>query len=459
MSRAERLETKVFLFIIVTGLMNYYVLSKLFRLFGIGRGVGFYTLVALVTISYLLGAELLRIFSNGVVKSFNVIFSTWLGVSFNFLWAFAIYDLVNLIIPLPFEIIGWGILAAVLILVFYSIYNATTFSVRTIKIESEKLKKSLVIVQLSDLHIGATHKDDFLEKTIERVNEIRPDFVVLTGDLLDGVHHYEGDEFNCLRKINCPIFFVLGNHEQFLDMNKVYLLLEKTNMTFLRNRTIVHEGIQIVGIDDTKDKGLFLRNLDKIIIDNNRFTLLLYHRPNVFKEVAKRDIDLMLAGHTHGGQMFPLNLLMAIFDGPVEGLHKDNNSILYVSNGTGWWGPPMRLGSRNEITVINLVSKYEEKEDYPLIKEISRTELIKASVEDDSVVNMGEVISLKRGNGALNNTQNNSAKIIANGNGKNRKLISKQSRPNRHKNKNPQNSAKPKGKKVGTQILQKINKK
>jgi uncharacterized protein len=397
MRDAERLSVKVFLFIIVTGFMNFYVLSKLFRLFEIERGTVFYVILIVCTTSYLLGAELLRVFSNNFVKGLSVIFSTWLGVSFNFLWTFGIYDLINLIIPLPFEILGFVIVFAVFVLTFYSIYNATTFSIRTIKVESEKLKKSLKIVQLSDLHVGATHRKDFLDKIIEIVNEINPNFVVLTGDLLDGVHHYKGDEFNCLRKINCPVFFVLGNHEQFLDMDKVYSLLEKTNMTFLRNRSIVHEGIQIIGIDDTANKNVFLKNFKRIVVDNNKFTLLLYHRPNVFNEVAKEDVDLMLSGHTHAGQLFPLNVLMAIIDGPVEGIHKKNDSILYISNGTGWWGPPMRLGSRNEITIIELVSKSNEIERSLMPDSNKNESELEKIMFEPSVINEAVVVSLKRG--------------------------------------------------------------
>lgn len=396
MSKAERLGTKVFNFVIVTGLMNFYVISKMFKLFNIEKHVVFYVVVFFVTISYLLGAELLRLFNNGFVKGLSAVFSTWLGISFNFLWTFAIYDLINLIFPLPFRVAGYIIIISVFFLTVYSIYNATTFSIRTIKVESEKLKKPLKIVQLSDLHIGATHRKDFLDKSIEIVNELNPDFVVLTGDLLDGVHHYRGDEFGCLRKIGCPVFFVLGNHEQFLDMGEVYRLLDKTNMTFLRNKSIIHEGIQIIGIDDTSSKETFLKNFRKINIDNDKFTLLLYHRPNVFKDVAKADVDLMLSGHTHAGQIFPLNLLMMIVDGPVEGIHRRNDLVLYVSNGTGWWGPPMRLGSRNEITIVELIPKPVEQEIFDKNAKENEKGLEKIMYEP-SVINDAKVISLNRG--------------------------------------------------------------
>lgn len=410
MSKAERLGTKVFLFVIVTGLMNYYVISKLFKLFELNKEVSFYVIIAVLTISYLLSAELLRIFNTWVVKGISIIFSTWLGVSFNFLWTFGIYDLLNLIWKIPFEIAGYVIFLGVILITIYSIYNATTFSIRTVRVESEKIKKILKIVQLSDLHIGATHRNDFLEKSIEIVNKINPDFVVLTGDLLDGVHHYRGAEFNCLTKINCPVFFVLGNHEQFLEMNQVYSLLEKTNMTFLRNRSLIHEGIQIIGIDDTANKRIFLNNFKKIVVDNNKFTLLLYHRPSVFNEVSKSDVDLMLSGHTHGGQLFPLNILMSIIDGPVEGIHKKNDSILYVSNGTGWWGPPMRLGSRNEITIINLVPKQIDIANIPHETPKENELNLEKVLFEPSVINKAEIVSLKRGSKSIRKSVNTKKK-------------------------------------------------
>lgn len=375
----------------------------IFKLFGLEKSLGFIIVWLIGSIFYLLGAELIRQFNNGLVKSINVIFSTWMGIAFTFLWMFGFYELVNLIVPLNFAIAGFFVIIIVLVLVFYSLYNASTFSVRTIRVESEKLKKPLKVVQLTDLHIGSTHRQDFLAKTVERVNELDPDFVVITGDLIDGMHHYKDDEFLCLNNVHAPMFFVLGNHEQFIDISRVYDLLERTHIKFLRNVAIVHEGIQIIGVDDTSSKEVFLRNLKSVAIDTNKFTMLLYHRPNMFNEVAKEDVDLMLSGHTHAGQLFPINLLLAINDGPVRGLHKKNNTVLYVSNGTGWWGPPMRLGSRNEITVIELIPKYIDHPDYPLLENKHQfSEEKKNSVfKNKHLIENAEIISLKRGNQAL----------------------------------------------------------
>lgn len=374
MGKAERLRPKIFLFLVASLLINFYVLSKLFHIFNLEKETFFAVLCAFLSISYFLGAALLRKFNNDFIKGISAIFSFWIGAAFIFLWTFGIYDIISFFFKITYAKAELLIFAADLIIISYSVYNATTFSVRTIRFESEKLKKSFKVIQLSDLHIGAAHKSNFLHKTVKRVNELNPDFVVITGDLIDGVHPYRGNEFECISQINAPVFFTLGNHEQFIEISSVNSLLQNKKMTFLRNESIVHEGIQIIGIDDYTNKKEFIDSLSSINIHNDKFSILLYHRPGVWKEAVKRDIDLMLSGHTHGGQIFPLNIIMGILDGPVRGLHRKNNTVLYVSNGTGWWGPPMRLGSRNEITIIELISLHKEPENENL-EETSRKDV------------------------------------------------------------------------------------
>jgi predicted phosphodiesterase len=207
------------------------------------------------------------------------------------------------------------------------------------------------------------------------MNALNPDFVVVTGDLIDGMHKYKNNEFAPLSGLNVPSFFVLGNHEQFISLGEVYELLSKTDLKIMRNRALVQNGIQIVGIDDTSSREEFRRRLAGITIDHNRFSLLLYHRPNGFDAAADAGIDLMLSGHTHGGQIFPLNILLAVVDGPVRGLHRKKDTHLYVSTGAGWWGAPMRLGSRNELVVIDLIpKKVEEKIEEKETEDLERKE-------------------------------------------------------------------------------------
>jgi uncharacterized protein len=422
----EKLGVKVFLFLVAFSIINYYVISKLFIFFGYPLNGTFYEIWILASISYLVGAALIREFNNWLVKALSILFSAWLGMSFLFMLGFALYDLLNFIVPIDFFWGGAVIITVVVVTSIYSIYNITSFSIRTIRVESARLHKHFRIVQISDLHIGSTHNKNFLPRTVERVNELNPDFIAFTGDLIDGFHKYKKNEFDSLKGLNAPTFFVLGNHEQFLEMDEVYELLAKTDLKIMRDRFLIYDGIQIIGIDDTECKEEFVRKLNKIAVDHNRFSLLLYHRPNGFKAAADAGIDLMLSGHTHGGQIFPLNILLSIIDGPVRGLHKLKETYLYVSTGAGWWGAPMRLGSRNEIVVLDLIPKKIEEEleetenlelerkkelvnesagvkisfeDIP-IKETRRSKLKKAIFVNKSVDN-AEIVSLRRGKTAL----------------------------------------------------------
>lgn len=255
-----------------------------------------------------------------------------------------------------FSNIDFFIILGVLIISIYAIVNALFMTIKIIDFETDKLFENVKIVQLSDLHIGSTHKKNFLKKIVEKTNRLEPDIVLITGDLIDGPHKYENGEFNELNNIKAPIYYTIGNHEYHAGLDKVYELLKETKIKILRNESVSVQGIQIIGIDDSEDRHQVNKQLKKISIDKSKFVILMYHRPTGFKSASK-DIDLMLTGHTHAGQIYPFNLITKIFVRPVKGLHKHNSAYLYVNPGTGWWGPPMRLGSRNEITVINLKSR------------------------------------------------------------------------------------------------------
>jgi predicted MPP superfamily phosphohydrolase len=148
---------------------------------------------------------------------------------------------------------------------------------------------------------------------------------------------------------------VIGNHEIYDGLEKVIPVIEKTKAKILRNGVALFNGIQVVGVDYSERTKNFIKDLEKIKINKNKPSILLYHAPEDISIIEKKGIDLHLAGHTHGGQIFPFNLLVKLFFRNVRGLKKLNNTYQYTSMGTNIWGPPMRLGSRNEITVVDLI--------------------------------------------------------------------------------------------------------
>lgn len=354
--KKEHLGLKLVIFISLYVLTNYFILSEIYSFFGFEKDYLFTVLLVFLSFSYVLGAALLRYFNNFFSLAMNVFGSVWLGAMVISAFVFILVEILlffNVIsfierMPLSFSLI--------FVLVVYSIINAMWTKVKLIRINSGKVSESLTIVQLSDLHIGAAHKKNFLEKIVKKVNLQKPDIVVITGDLIDGKHKYVDGYFNILNKIKSPLYMVTGNHERMTGMDTVDELLKDSKVVLLRDKKISVGEINIIGVDDTEKPNKFVRDFNKISFDSNKFNILLYHRPKRFEQVFRRGVDLMLTGHTHAGQIFPLNLLQRFYYKKVQGLKKSGDSYLYVSPGTGWWGPPMRLGSNNEITVFKISS-------------------------------------------------------------------------------------------------------
>jgi predicted MPP superfamily phosphohydrolase len=131
-------------------------------------------------------------------------------------------------------------------------------------------------------------------------------------------------------------------------------LLESTSIIPLRNKVVKCNGIQLIGIDDSEDRNQVARILPTLEFDPDSFTILMYHQPEGYKTASEAGVNLMLSGHTHNGQIWPFHWVVRSRFQYLRGLHHIGDMALYISTGSGTWGPPMRLGSRNQITVIHL---------------------------------------------------------------------------------------------------------
>jgi predicted MPP superfamily phosphohydrolase len=132
--------------------------------------------------------------------------------------------------------------------------------------------------------------------------------------------------------------------------------IKNLDLRLLDNEMVLENGVQIIGVNDRQSlHGTNLASiLDGLAIDTGVPALLMYHSPADWAVARKHGVDLMLSGHTHNGQIYPFNLLVRIFFKYVNGLYEEEGKHLHVSPGTGTWGPPMRLGSRNQVTLITL---------------------------------------------------------------------------------------------------------
>lgn len=220
------------------------------------------------------------------------------------------------------------------------------------------------IVQISDLHLGASNTKKFVKRTVDRVNALNADVLVFTGDLFDGTERGMRPQFEILKNIKAKnLLFCSGNHEYYWSYEKLAILLDEMNMFWLNNSQfeIKKDGetkIAFFGIPDPQAKSFGHDGPDwqklENLFDKNEYRILLAHQPYLFDEASKRGFDLQLSGHTHGGQFFPWNFFIKFIQKYSKGFYQKGDSLLYVNQGTAWWGPADRLGTCCEITCFDI---------------------------------------------------------------------------------------------------------
>jgi hypothetical protein len=244
---------------------------------------------------------------------------------------------------------------------------ARGFEVRHVRVPLARLPASASgysIVQLTDVHVGPTLGRAFVEAIVAQVNVLSADLVVITGDLVDGTVRELGHLVEPLRDLRARdgVFFVTGNHEYYSGADEWIAHLETLGIRVLRNERVpIREAFDLAGVDDSSARGMLPGHGQDIARalegrDESRAVVLLAHQPKAVREAARHDVDLQISGHVHGGQLVPFNWLARLDQPFIAGLHQMEQTKIYVSTGTGYWGPPMRVGPRSEITRIELVA-------------------------------------------------------------------------------------------------------
>lgn len=239
----------------------------------------------------------------------------------------------------------------------------------TVKVENLPLAlEGFKIAQISDLHVGATIRRPYVEKVVEKVNELKADVVALTGDIGDGVVSHYRKDIAPMAKIKSThgTFFTPGNHEYYWNVNEWLSVMNNLGIINLVNRgKVIHHkdaSVLIGGIPDPVG-GIapdLLGIQDSASGEKASFRVLLSHRPGIAKEAYKNGFNLLLSGHTHGGQFFPWTLVVRLIHRYSQGLHQLGDMWIYVSQGTGTWGPLLRLGTTPEITLLMLTQSKKE---------------------------------------------------------------------------------------------------
>ena len=227
-----------------------------------------------------------------------------------------------------------------------------------------KSNSGLRITILADLHLNRLSRPDKLLKLTEQINSTSPDIVLIAGDLID--HNLDivikRDLLSFLSGINSAlgVFACAGNHDYISGgIDHLSGRLEKYGIRMLRDSVFSLPGISIIGRDEVSAEffaGRKRKNLDEIMqgIPRGHIIIVMDHQPRSFNEAVDNGIDLLVSGHTHHGQLFPVNLITSLVFLKSYGLKNKNRTWLYVTSGAGTWGPPVRIGNAPEIAVITL---------------------------------------------------------------------------------------------------------
>lgn len=369
-------------FFTLYGLLHLYVFLKARAALGLHVGAG--SIVILFMLLMVAAPVLVRFSESAGLELLARVMAyagyTWMGVLFLMVCSSIAIDLYRLLVYLVQLVPGIdlsrisfsprhyfvAIVALSLGITVYGYFEARQIRVERIVIRSPKIPADvspLRIAQVSDIHIGLIVRHDRLRRIIDRVKEVKPDLFLSTGDLVDGqINSLEGLG-DILKEVNPRYgkYAITGNHEFYAGLSQALEFTEKAGFTILRGKVVpVGDFMTIAGVDDPAGSGL--RRGDGEIerellrkVPTGRFTLLLKHRPDVEQESAGL-FDLQLSGHVHKGQVFPFRLFTRLAYPMYAGFYQlTTGSHLYVSRGTGTWGPPIRFLTPPEVTLIELV--------------------------------------------------------------------------------------------------------
>ncbi|MBN1211937.1 MAG: metallophosphoesterase [candidate division Zixibacteria bacterium] len=234
----------------------------------------------------------------------------------------------------------------------------------------EGLPKDLdgfTIAQITDIHVSHTLRRPFVQTVVDMVNDLQPDLVALTGDLVDGNVAELGDDVAPLADLKAPYgaYFITGNHEYYSGVEQWLKEIPRLGFKVLINEhRLIERGegrLLLAGVTDFTGGSFRADHISDphralAGAPESHAKILLAHQPKSIFEAAKAGFDYVISGHTHGGQYFPYHFLAALAQPYISGLHEHGNTRIYVSNGTGYWGPQLRIGARSEITLHRLVS-------------------------------------------------------------------------------------------------------
>ena len=248
------------------------------------------------------------------------------------------------------------------ILTGYGLLNAARLRITKINVPLPNLPRSWEgrrIALVSDIHLGNVRGAGFVRRIVARLNGLKPDAVLIAGDMFDGAEVDLAAVVQPWEKLSAQhgVYFATGNHDEFSDRRKYLAALSQAGIRVLNNEKITVDGLQLVGVHDGEagNPSVYQAILQRALIDRASASILLTHQPSHLTIPEEAGISLQVSGHTHGGQFWPWNRVVSRVHGRFAyGLNRHGKLLVLTSSGAGTWGPPLRVGTKSEIVLITL---------------------------------------------------------------------------------------------------------
>jgi predicted MPP superfamily phosphohydrolase len=377
-----RIALFISIYLLVYGGLHLYLYRRLRRAFALSRGErrAVLALLLLMVCGPLLSRGLEGLGWPGLTQLVAVLVYSWMGWLFLAASLFFLIDLLRLVgwllqrvAYLTLPVMPWRPLFVVVVMLSVAASLYGTYAAREIRVERVVLPTSKLpvgieryrLVQLSDVHLGVMSRAAWVQRMVTVVNDLQPDLIVTTGDIIDSNISSALPFQRQLAMLQAPDgkYSVAGNHEFFAGIDKAVVYMRGAGFVMLRGeRAEVRPWLQLLGVDDREGLQIGGAQMDRepslmATSDPAAITILLKHQPVVRQDSIGR-FDLELAGHVHQGQIFPFRLLTWLVYPIAMGLSDlGQGSQIYVTRGVGTWGPSMRLLAPPEITVLEFVRK------------------------------------------------------------------------------------------------------
>ena len=295
------------------------------------------------------------------------IFSEMLGVLLYLFLTMLLVDIVQLFAHWTPRVFGIIVFSLTALVCTGATVNAFTPRLKSVTVALPKLRQPTRVVLLSDTHLGHFRGTRHVQKLADLINRAEPEIVFFTGDCFESHYNLDIRTLEPLKHLKAPVYFVSGNHDGYVGTDSVKALLRQAGVRVLETEVVEECGLQILGLDymriDDNDGNAMHAPVGKATVKSVCDTfqasrelpvIALHHNPSGGQYLEKAGVDLYLGGHTHGGQLFPLTLINDRLFQFNRGLYRLGDLQAYTSCGTGTFGPPMRLGTGSEITVLEL---------------------------------------------------------------------------------------------------------